>query len=158
MIDFNQLILLFMMLAITMIIILIIINHLIHKNITKIRNDIFSKLEFYEQKLLDLDMQFNLLNFQNTELQVFNPKKQTTNAILTQHSNSNLIENTTLLEILGLLNDKSLTSRDIQKAIKKTREHVARLMKNLYENGYVNRNTKSRPFNYFITKKGKQVL
>lgn len=147
-----------MMLAITMIIILIIINHLIHKNITKIRNDIFSKLEFYEQKLLDLDMQFNLLNFQNTELQVFNPKKQTTHAILTQHSNSNLIENTTLLEILGLLNDKSLTSRDIQKAIKKTREHVARLMKNLYENGYVNRNTKSRPFNYFITKKGKQVL
>lgn len=146
-----------MMLAITVIIILMIINHLIHKNITKIRNDIFSKLEFYEQKLLDLDMQFNLLNF-HSESQELNPKKQTIPTILTQHDNSNLIENTTLLQILGLLNDKSLTSRDIQKAIKKTREHVARLMKNLYENGYVNRNTKSRPFNYFITKKGKQVL
>jgi CTP-dependent riboflavin kinase len=47
-----------------------------------------------------------------------------------------------------------MTSRDIQITLKRSREHTSRLMKKLFEDGYVQRNTQSKPYTYSITEKG----
>jgi len=51
-----------------------------------------------------------------------------------------------------------MTSRDIQITLKRTREHTSRLMKKLYEDGYVKRNTESKPYTYSISEKGKEKI
>lgn len=150
-----------MMLISMIVIIIILVNYLIYKNIIKSQTMILSKLEFYEQKLLEIEIKINLFelnqNHENKEQVKDNElyEKQTKPQDIIDLSG---INNYTSTQILKLLNDKSLTSRDIQKSINKTREHIARVMKKLYENGYVVRNTNTRPFNYSITKKGKQVF
>ena len=60
--------------------------------------------------------------------------------------------------VLGLITAKEMTSRDIQITIGRSREHTSRLMKRLFEEGYVQRNNKVRPFTYQITEKGKAKL
>jgi len=57
--------------------------------------------------------------------------------------------------VLRLITNKAMTSRDIQITIKKSREHTSRLMKRLFENGLVQRNTETKPYTYSITEKGK---
>ncbi len=57
--------------------------------------------------------------------------------------------------VLHLITNKDMTSRDIQVTLKKSREHTSRLMKKLFEDGYVQRNTNSKPYTYSITEKGK---
>ena len=53
-----------------------------------------------------------------------------------------------------LITSKAMTSRDIQITLKKSREHTSRLMKKLFEDGFVQRNTESKPYTYSITEKG----
>ena len=57
--------------------------------------------------------------------------------------------------VLKLITEKPMTSRDIQITIGRTREHTARMMKKLFEEGFVERNMKTKPFTYYITNKGK---
>ena len=56
--------------------------------------------------------------------------------------------------VLHLITDKAMTSRDIQITLKRSREHTSRLMKKLFEDGYVQRNVESKPYTYSITEKG----
>jgi predicted transcriptional regulator len=56
--------------------------------------------------------------------------------------------------VLHLITNKSMTSRDIQITLKKSREHTSRLMKKLFEDGLVQRNTETKPYTYSITEKG----
>ena len=56
--------------------------------------------------------------------------------------------------MLHLITKKDMTSRDIQITLKKSREHTSRLMKKMFEDGYVQRNTESKPYTYSITEKG----
>jgi predicted transcriptional regulator len=60
--------------------------------------------------------------------------------------------------VLGLITTKEMTSRDIQVTIGRSREHTSRLMKRLFQEGFVERNTKTKPFTYRITEKGKTKL
>jgi predicted transcriptional regulator len=60
--------------------------------------------------------------------------------------------------VLGLITTKEMTSRDIQITIGRSREHTSRLMKRLYEEGFVERNTKRKPFTYKITERGKAKI
>jgi predicted HTH transcriptional regulator len=60
--------------------------------------------------------------------------------------------------VLHLITNKAMTSRDIQITTKKSREHTSRLMKKLFESGLVQRNTKSKPYTYSITEKGKSKV
>jgi len=57
--------------------------------------------------------------------------------------------------VLHLITNKAMTSRDIQITLKRSREHTSRLMKKLFEDGYVERNTETKPYTYSITEKGK---
>lgn len=61
----------------------------------------------------------------------------------------------TLEIILKLLLNGPLTSREIQRGIRRTREHTSRVMKKLYELRYVDRDVNHKPFRYNITDLGR---
>lgn len=50
------------------------------------------------------------------------------------------------------------TARDIQQRIGRTREHTARMMNGLFQEGLVDRDVSARPFTYSITQKGLEFL
>jgi len=60
--------------------------------------------------------------------------------------------------VLKLITNKSMTSRDIQITLGRSREHTSRLMKKLFDDGYVKRNSNSKPYTYSITNKGKEKV
>lgn len=60
--------------------------------------------------------------------------------------------------VLKLLLEGPKTSRQIEGVIGRSREHTARLMKNLFEMGYVSRDMTSKPYTYTITDAGKTIL
>ena len=60
--------------------------------------------------------------------------------------------------VLRLITKKPMTSRDIQITLGRSREHTSRLMKKLFQEGFVNRNTTSKPYTYSLTDKGKQKI
>jgi predicted transcriptional regulator len=51
-----------------------------------------------------------------------------------------------------------LTSREIQRRIRKSREHTSRLLKKLYSENFVMRDESTRPFKYKITNEGRKLL
>ena len=61
-----------------------------------------------------------------------------------------------VLQILLTQGPKS--APEIQKIIGKTREHTARMMKELFEQGYVERDTSKIPYRYRINEKLRRVL
>ena len=73
-------------------------------------------------------------------------------------SNDNNHSNSTIEYILKKLEDNSLTTREIQKQIGRTREHTSRLLKKLYDNKIVERDMASKPFKYTITDEGRKLL
>ncbi len=60
--------------------------------------------------------------------------------------------------ILKLLAEKPRTSREVQLAVGRTREHTARLMKKLHDSGLVSRDVNTKPFRYNITDAGRERL
>lgn len=64
----------------------------------------------------------------------------------------------TLEQILLLLREKPMTTRQIQERVRKTREHTSRIMNGLYHSGFVIRDTSSKPFKYSITDTGLRHL
>jgi CTP-dependent riboflavin kinase len=59
---------------------------------------------------------------------------------------------------LKLLYERPRTSREVQHAIGRTREHTARLMKKLHDLGLVSRDINAKPFRYNITDAGQETL
>jgi hypothetical protein len=72
--------------------------------------------------------------------------------------NTRFVPHNTPGYILKLLSDKPRTSREIQNAIGRTREHTSRLMRKLYERNLVVRDSNSKPFKYTITDAGHRQL
>jgi len=57
---------------------------------------------------------------------------------------------------LKLISEQPMTSRDIKdRCGGRSREHISRLMKKLFDDGFVERNTTKRPYTYSITDSGK---
>ena len=121
------------------------------------------RLEYYERQLIDMKIRLDSLEIQgleenpkepNLELKQFLEKlaknevgdKPTENII---HSSTvpvesqitprmpNLDHNNAIDYVLHLITNKAMTSRDIQITLKRSREHTSRLMKKLFEDGYV---------------------
>lgn len=65
----------------------------------------------------------------------------------------------TELEVLGLIEEMGEGSvPQIREKIDKTREHTARLLKKLFVNGFIDRNTSSMPYRYHIRKEIKELI
>jgi hypothetical protein len=137
------------------------------------------RLEYYERQLIDMKIRLDALEIQgieqktedpNLELKQFLEKLAKNEAqeeikvpqpkILNEKPIStpnvpNTVHTNPTDYVLHLITNKAMTSRDIQITLKKSREHTSRLMKKLFESGYVQRNTETKPYTYSITKKGK---
>ncbi len=139
------------------------------------------RLEYYERQLIDMKIRLDALEIQgieqksedpNLELKQFLEKLANNEAheiqvegvshsevIPEKPSSTPSISNTEHANptdhVLHLITNKAMTSRDIQVTLKRSREHTSRLMKKLFEDGYVERDTETKPYTYSITKKGK---
>ena len=63
-----------------------------------------------------------------------------------------------LTHVLKLITNGPMTSRDVEVTFGKSREHVSRLMKKLFEDDFVGRDTSARPYRYTITEKGRERI
>ena len=135
----------------------------------------YDRLEFYERQLIDMKIRLDSLEIDSegvnsNEIKDFGrvvekipnyeeysepkPKRPTP-----KPRQAPIIDyNNTIDFVLGLITDKSMTSRDIQSASHRSREHTSRLMKKLHQEGYVERDMRTKPFTYSITDKGKAKL
>ena len=139
------------------------------------------RLEYYERQLIDMKIRLDALEIQgiepktedsNLELkqlleklsnnkvkennveEVTQPKTRSEKPISTPNIPN--IEHTNPTDyVLQLITNKTMTSRDIQITLKRSREHTSRLMKKLFDDGYVQRNIETKPYTYSITEKGK---
>jgi len=135
----------------------------------------YDRLEFYERQLIDMKIRLDSLEITGEgenapEIKDYSPRTEHTpqqerysepkpkRVSLKQQQTPNLDNHNTVDFVLGLITNKSMTSRDIQNASQRSREHTSRLMKKLYQDGYVERNTSSKPFTYSITGKGKAKI
>ena len=136
------------------------------------------RLEYYERQLIDMKIRLDALEIQGIEQKPEDPnlelkqflEKLTKNEVKEKGVNqprvlnekpvstpsvSNMVPTNPIDYVLHLITNKAMTSRDIQITLKKSREHTSRLMKKLFENGFVQRNTETKPYTYSITEKGK---
>ena len=142
------------------------------------------RLEYYERQLIDMKIRLDSLEIQdledkpedsNLELKQFleklaknevgekpnEPEIQVEFVPNNPHTVSrmpNLDHNNAIDHVLHLITTKAMTSRDIQITLKRSREHTSRLMKKLFEDGFVKRNTDSKPYSYSISEKGKERI
>lgn len=93
-----------------------------------------------------------------SHLQEHQPTTITPPAIVTNEKSNLITRHSTSDYILELLVEKSRTSREIQNAIGRTREHTSRLMRKLYESNLVIRDNSNKPFKYNITDEGRREL
>ena len=138
------------------------------------------RLEYYERQLIDMKIRLDALEIQGIEQKVEDPNlelKQFLEKLAKNEVQERPIEVENKPEVvpekeihkpvvqsltptnpvdyvLHLITNKAMTSRDIQITLKKSREHTSRLMKKMFEEGYVQRNTESKPYTYSITEKG----
>jgi len=138
------------------------------------------RLEYYERQLIDMKIRLDAIEIQGIEQKVEDPnlelkqflEKLAKNEVQERPieviakaevvpekvDSTPIIQNITptnpINYVLHLITSKAMTSRDIQITLKKSREHTSRLMKKLFEEGYVQRNTESKPYTYSITEKG----
>ena len=134
------------------------------------------RLEFYERQLIDLKIKLDAIDLENLTFAEEPPKNNVTvreekstpvfekpveivpETIPVQPTQAqrtpNLGHDDAVKAVLGLITDKSRTSRDIQITLGKSREHISRMMKKLYEDGLVERNVNTKPYTYSITQIG----
>jgi predicted transcriptional regulator len=113
--------------------------------------------DYYEKALLDIMIRLNILELRMKERLI---SQQISQNITEYHKSDEVksdIDNIEL-KVLSLLRDGSKTSREIETSIKRSREHTARLMKILYDKGYVNRDENTKPYKYTLTENGIKIL
>jgi predicted transcriptional regulator len=142
------------------------------------------RLEYYERQLIDMKIRLDSLEIQGVEEKPVDQNlelKQFLEKLAKNEIKEKLIEpvvkseivpekpqiitrmpnldhNNAIDYVLQLITNKAMTSRDIQITLKRSREHTSRLMKKLFEDGYVQRNTESKPYSYSISEKGKEKI
>ena len=135
----------------------------------------YDRLDYYERQLIDMKIRLDSLDIEGggpssmPEIQEYkqslhntpqyeNPEPRARKVTSKPQSTPHLDNSSTVDFVLNLITNKSMTSRDIQNASQRSREHTSRMMKKLFQEGYVQRNTKTKPYTYSITDKGKAKI
>ena len=136
------------------------------------------RLEFYERQLIDMKIRLDAIdiesisntpeiprNFAGFEDRIHQSvptatvREEKSVPVTTQPRRTpNMSLDNTVEVVLGLITDRTMTSRDNQITLGKSREHISMTMKKLFEDGYVERNIRTKPYSYSITQKGRQKL
>ena len=131
-----------------------------------------NRLEYYENQLIDMKIRLDAmeLDTENSEVPNFDKvneelakpqkRKQEVGSMEIKSQGTSRIPNMSFEDsiehVLKLITKKPMTSRDIEVTFGgRSREHVSRLMKKLYDDGFVERTTTKRPYTYSITDSGK---
>ena len=131
-----------------------------------------NRLEYYENQLIDMKIRLDAmeLDTENSEMPNFDKvneelakpqkRKQEVGSMEIKSQGTSRIPNMSFEDsiehVLKLITKKPMTSRDIEVTFGgRSREHVSRLMKKLFDDGFVERNTTKRPYTYSITDSGK---
>lgn len=133
------------------------------------------RLEYYEKQFIDMKIRLDALNLDNEEpvgeaemvkmqAEMVKPasrKGRRSRSTVEKHVPVSRIPNMSsedsVKHVLNLITKKPMTSRDIEVTFGgRSREHVSRLMKKLFDDGLVERNTRNRPYTYSITDSGKR--
>jgi len=126
------------------------------------------RLEYYEKQLIDMKIRLDAQDVMNdiekptvsvpkTHITLIDDNKTHTPSNLSTQSKRlpKMGHGDVTTHVLRLITRGPMTSRDIQISIGRSREHTSRLMKKFFQEGYVQRNTNSKPYTYSITDKGK---
>ena len=122
------------------------------------------KLRDYNKAISELQARIDILEdrvqSQRTTSQQSSPHVTSVSepVTITQHQKIENEVNSTTDYILKLLAERPRSSREVQLAIGRTREHTARLMKKLHDLGLVSRDINTKPFRYNITEAGREML
>ena len=135
------------------------------------------RLEYYEKQFIDMKIRLDALNLDNEgplgeaemvkiQSEMVKPasrKARRSRSIIEKHVPVSRIPNMSsedsVKHVLKLITKKPMTSRDIEVTFGgRSREHVSRLMKKLFDDGLVERNTANRPYTYSITDSGKKHI
>jgi len=135
----------------------------------------FERLEFYERQLIDMKIRLDSLDLQDYSTKLSHPTPEIEGVEHASNKNESVHREVIVTApqeqrapnmgyqnatdyVLRLITDKPMTSRDIRITLGRSREHTSRLMKKLFDDGYVKRNSNSKPYTYSITNKGKEKL
>jgi len=130
------------------------------------------RIDYYEKELIDMKIRLDAmeLDTENSELPNFDKvneelarplkRKQEVGSMEMKSRETTRIPNMSFEDsieyVLKLITEKPMTSRDIKdRCGGRSREHVSRLMKKLFDDGFVERNTAKRPYTYSITDSGR---
>ena len=135
------------------------------------------RLEYYEKQFIDMKIRLDALNLDQEEpldgdemvkiqsemVKPASRKARRSRSIIEKHVPVSRIPNMSskdsVKHVLKLITKKPMTSRDIEVTFGgRSREHVSRLMKKLFDDGLVERNTANRPYTYSITDSGKNHI
>lgn len=116
------------------------------------------KLDRYNEWIVDLLYRIDLLEAANVGDSRIHGTVESN--IKSTNKNRPVIDDITATElnVLNLLLNGSMNSKEVQKVLGKSREHVARIMKDVFEVGYVIRDESKRPFVYKLTELGKSKV
>ena len=136
----------------------------------EIISDLRTKMDMFEMKINPVNIRSNQEEFVSTS-DIGNKRSHkdmshtmtpvTKDVIITEKkgdvNEDEALRLNTVDTILRML-EAPLTSREIQRKIKKSREHTSRLLKKLYSENIVMRDGSTRPFKYKITNEGRKLL
>ena len=113
------------------------------KELNKKMND----LDLLEKKLIEL---FERVSSKDQIIQTVPEERMDSGIIIRKDKALSQLTETEFKVLNILAEEKSLTAPQIRKSIGLSREHTARLMKRLYERGYLDRNTFGIPYSYHV--------
>ena len=128
------------------------------------------RIDFYEKELIDMKIRLDIIeldgeSFTSSDLpkkkvkSLEKPEMEKQEFIVQKPNTSKRVPNMSfedsLTHVLKLITNGPMTSRDVEVTFGKSREHVSRLMKKLFEDDFVSRNASARPYRYTITEKGR---
>jgi hypothetical protein len=129
------------------------------------RNEVFTRLDGMDKELHGLvtsqsTFAVRVSNLDEQLKQFMNIPEPNVQAVIPMRRDRVLAPLTeTELSVLEMLaSDGPNTAPEIKGRVKLSREHTARLMKKLYEGGYLERDTGKIPFNYSVKKEMEEIL
>jgi hypothetical protein len=129
------------------------------------------RIDYYERELIDMKIRLDSMDLDSESFTSHDlPKKKVRSVEMPEVEKQEFVvpkPNTmprvpnmsfedSVVHVLKLITNRPMTSRDIEVTFGKSREHVSRLMKKLFEDGFVGRDTSIRPYRYTITEKGQE--
>ena len=131
------------------------------------------RIDFYEKELIDMKIRLDTIeldggSFTSPDLpkkkvrSLEKPEMDKREFVVPKPNTSPRVPNMSfedsLTHVLKLITNEPMTSRDVEVTFGKSREHVSRLMKKLFEDGFVSRDVSARPYRYTITEKGRERI